>query len=82
MLSIVKSVPDSPMVPSIFRVAPDVRNEKNVQVLVATALAPVMLLMVSTPPEEAGAKVALQASVTNRVLPERAVSGLAGCVPS
>jgi hypothetical protein len=66
VLSIVRSQPDVPIVPSILRVAPEVRNENQEAVDVKTALAPVTEFNVSTPPEAAGANVALQGSVTSK----------------
>ena len=60
---------------------PEVVKVAQVAVAVAEAVADVIALAVNTPPEADGANVADSAKEANRVFPDKAVSGLVGCVP-
>ena len=78
----IRSAPEVPTVPSTMRVLLESVRLNHVAVPVLSAdVSPVMELAVSTPPEADGAKVDDRARSASRVLPDRAVSGLAGWVP-
>jgi len=78
----IMSVPEVPALPSMTAVTPsDLNARKNVHTPVATAVADPIALAVLVPPDDAPNAVAPRVSVASRVLPDRAVSGVAGCVP-
>lgn len=70
-----------PTVPSSTAVPSDFVALKNDAVPVAAATPEAMALAVNTPALAAGNAVALKVNVTNKVLPDSAVSPVAGCVP-
>lgn len=76
-----KSAPEVPTEKSTLRVPPDVVSVPKVAVPVLPAVAEVIAEAVKTPPDDAGANVAVQAKDASKVLPDNAVSGLVGCVP-
>lgn len=76
-----KSAPDVPTDMSTTRLDPEVVKDAQVAVAVALAVADVIAEAVSTPADAEGAKVALNGNVAKTVLPDKAVSGVAGCVP-
>ena len=63
-------------------VASDLKIRAKVGVIAATAVPAVMALAVSRPLTAAGNAVAPKVRVTPSVLPARAASAVAGCVPS
>ncbi|MBF3577446.1 hypothetical protein ISF62_18175 [Burkholderia pseudomallei] len=74
------SVPDVPTLKSAMNVPPDVVSRAHTAVPVAAAVAFAIEFNVSTPPDEAGANVALQVSCASNVLPLSAPP-VAGRVP-
>jgi hypothetical protein len=77
-----KSWPDVPTVPCTTAAFAEVSRRKNVAVPVAAAVALLIAFAVSTPPDGAGANVALHALSDNIVLLDKAAFALAGGVPS
>ena len=76
-----RSAPEVPTDMSTMRVPPEVVNDAHVAVPVFPAVAEVIVEAVKTPPDAPGAKVELNDRVASTVLPDKAVSGVAGCVP-
>ena len=80
---IVKLAPDAPAETSITTVvASALKIRAKVGVIEATAVPAVIALAVSRPLAAAGNAVAPKVRVTPSVLPDRAASAVAGCVPS